>query len=190
MAVSRFTADQLERARRELDARLSELQLSDYNGFHNALQRFLLLFERDLVLSRLVTELPTVDFASWYAEAESTVGGMAGSGRLDWPLDDESRIAMQKALLDQVASRQIDLGRFTKDFMYTGSPQLSTRVQVFVQRVVEPFARGVGRRLEETPRSIPLGERLRLLRAPVKWVFGIVGTAIAAIVVYWLTGSR
>lgn len=181
----RFAQEQLHRAHRDLDRHLADIRSSDYNGFHNALQRYLRLLDQDPVLSRFLGlgDLPAVDFESWYAEAQSTFGGMAGSGRLEWPLDDGQRLAMQKLLLDAIASRQIDLGGFTSTFMNTGSPQLSTRVQVFVERVVEPFSLGLLRRLEDAPRRTPLARHLqRLIGVPVKWAFQHITTVVVTVV--------
>jgi hypothetical protein len=145
-----FTEDQRQRARDLLGDRLRELRRANYNNAQNALGRLVHVLRDDPIVSSIVSGLPPVDFDAWYDQAmETTRGGMSGSGRLTWPLDEDEDLSLRLRLIEEVAANnRVRLLDFAIDFGLTHSTNLSECVQGLVDHVAEPAIEQLERRVD------------------------------------------
>jgi len=84
--------------------------------------------------------LPNVDFETWYETAKKTVGGMVGSGELDWPVGKLERLALQESLLEAIASGKEKVLNFCVNFMYSDN-NFDIMINDFNNQLVSQFTR-------------------------------------------------
>ncbi len=150
-----FAASEIRLALRNYDDAAGDLLGSNHNLFSTNLKRFIHFIDTDTVFaSVLEDQLPEVDFESWYKDAKATVGGMVGSGRLDWPVDKRSRMALQKTLLDQMVAGRDSVTNFCCNFMYSDG-SYDSMTSDFIDQIVEPFVRDVRRLVEDVQETLP-----------------------------------
>jgi hypothetical protein len=114
-----------------------------YANFQNSLQRLVALLEPSRELGQLAARfLPAVDFESWYEEALATQRGLVGSGRLNWPVSNGERVALQLELLKRLADGSISIADFTDEFTRV-SKYFDSNVRAFGQQVFLPGSSGI-----------------------------------------------
>jgi hypothetical protein len=101
-------------------------------------------------LGVVMSELPTIDFGTWYKQQLSTVGGMVGSGTITWPEDRRERLAMQLELVRRMASGELQLLEFSHNFMWVRN-DFDANTGEFVEQVFRPFVRDLLRFVHDSP---------------------------------------
>lgn len=150
----RFQASEIRLALRDYEDTAGDLVRSNHNLFGTTLKTFIHFIDTDSVFATVLEEqLPQVDFESWYRDAKATVGGMVGSGRLDWPVDKHSRMALQKKLLGEMAAGRDSIPSFCSSFMYSDN-NYDSMTSDFIDQIVEPFVRDVRRLVEDVEQTL------------------------------------
>jgi hypothetical protein len=127
--------------------RLEQFGAAGDSGAENALQRYYHLLRPGTVIGEALSGLlPAVEFDSWYAEARATEVSMAGSGYLEWPMEDSEAAALQLELLRRIACGDLDLMDVSHTFTYVSS-YISENIGQFYRTVVVPFHNTVVRLL-------------------------------------------
>jgi hypothetical protein len=135
--------------------RLDDIRRADWRNFPRALSDWLLLVDQSPHSAELVRDLGSrVDFDTWYAQAKASVGGMVGSGRLNWSADRTERLAQTLGLIRQLSSNENELVEYTSAFSWAGSNLNDNKYKV-TDEVVEPFARDLFRYIERNRQSVP-----------------------------------
>ncbi len=138
---SRFTRSEVQKGLREFDHAASDLLRSNHYTFDSNLKKFIHVLHTNKILAALVLDsLPDVDFETWYETAKKTVGGMVGSGELDWPVDKLVRLALQESLLEAIASGNENVLNFCMKFMYSDN-NFDIMINDFNNQLVIQFAR-------------------------------------------------
>lgn len=172
-----FTSHEIEQALRDFDDVAEDVDNSSYNNVQNALQRFVARIEGNPILAGLSSQLPDVDFDSWYQNAMTTVGSAVGSGQLDWPTDRLEYIAMQWKLTQRLARSDINIVQFTMRFTHISS-HYNDNISEFMTQIFRPFARGFRRLVEELPEDVETRSP-PALAAPNSRVFVVHGHDVA-----------
>lgn len=131
---------------------VSDLLSSHYNNFNTNLARFLAMLYEVEPHKSVTQSLPDVEFELWYEDAVSTVKGMVGSGKLNWPSDSDEYLAMRIALLRYIDSGKEDVPNFCSKFMYAGR-HFDDMIAEFNDQFVEPTARDLQKRVERSVQS-------------------------------------
>lgn len=147
-----FTSREIERALRDFDDVVEDVENSRYNSIINSLQRFIGRIEGDPVLAELASHLPNVDFDLWYESAMASAGPAVGSGQLDWPLDRLEQTAMQWQLTQHLARSDVDIIQFTMHFTHV-SRYYDDNISEFMTQIFRPFARDFRRLVEDLPEA-------------------------------------
>lgn len=125
----------------EMKYAAEDLSGSSHQNAPDLVARYASYLQEEPLAGLLAERLPQVDFTTWYEAALNSKGGMSGSGKLTWPRKSPERVAMQAALLERIASKEIVLVGFTMDFTNCGYNSLSGHIEEFLQRIVAPFHR-------------------------------------------------
>lgn len=139
-----------QRALRDFQDFADDVSRARYRTFDDALRRLVSTLVPGTPLGDVVEQLPAVDFDQWYAEQLQSVGGMVGSGELDWPSDRLDRLALQVALMRRLAEGRPDILDFTYNFMYVRN-NFDDNTAEFIQQIFRPFARDFLRFVHDTP---------------------------------------
>lgn len=132
----------------EAKERLEEFSRASYQNAEDALNRYYhVLRSEGAVGSLLESLLPSVDFDSWYAEVSATEGSMVGSAKLRWPPDRNERVALQLALLRQVATNELPLVDFA--YRFTHASDIDGSIRAFFERLLVPFHNDLVRVLKQ-----------------------------------------
>lgn len=151
----RFAASEARLALRDFDDAAGDLLGSNHNLFSTNLKKFIHFIDSNTVFATVLEDqLPQVDFSSWYEDAKATVGGMVGSGRLEWPVDKHSRTALQKTLLEQMAADRDSVTNFCCNFMYSDG-NYDAMTSDFIDQIVRPFVRDVRRLVHDVQETLP-----------------------------------
>ena len=146
---SGITQDGVQKALRQFDNAASDLLNSNFDTFDSNLKRFVHVLNTGPILSPfLAKHLPEVNFDGWYEEANKTVGGMVGSGKLNWPVETPKRLSLQKSLLELMAANKEDVNNFCCHFMYRVN-NFDVMVGDFTAQIVRPFVRDMRELFEE-----------------------------------------
>lgn len=135
--------------------RIDDIRRADWRNFPRALSDWLQLIDQSPHSAELVRDLGSrVDFDPWYAQAKASVGGMVGSGRLNWSADRTERLAQTLGLVRQLSSNENELVEYTSAFSWGGANLNDNKYKV-TDEVVEPFARDLLRYIERNRQSTP-----------------------------------
>jgi hypothetical protein len=127
----------------ELRTARDDLKRSSHGTFDGIFRRYAALLRPGTALGDTLEKiLPAVDFDTFWKEGTTTIGGMVGTGRLDFPFDKLPRVAMQRELIVRMADDNPGIENVTYHFFYTGS-KFSAHQASFVSQVIEPFQRDV-----------------------------------------------
>lgn len=99
--------------------------------------------------------MPEANFNDWYQRVLSTIGSMAGSGKLTFPTDIEARLSLMYQLLTRVQAKEIDLYDLAIKFFALGTNKLTAYVQAFNQTITLPMIRELKYRLEDLEDTLP-----------------------------------
>jgi len=119
----------------------------------NVLMRFAIAFGTEPLAGWLGAVLPPVNLDQFKSEALASRKGTIGSGRLPWPADRAERVALQVALIGELARSPSDLRVFAHEFCNSGVNSLSADTQNFGGAILRPMVRDI-QRLTEV-RSLP-----------------------------------
>lgn len=153
-----LSVGKIRRSLKRFEDFAGDLARSDMNTFEDRLRLLMDYCETDPVLSVIHLQLlamPGVDFDSWYSEALSTKGGMAGSGDLKFPTDLEKRMATMYQLLSRVNKEEIGLMGLARNFFITGDNRIDSMIFAFNDAVVEPLTRELSYRIEDLVEEMP-----------------------------------
>lgn len=145
-------ADYLHDSLHDLEDTVSDFRSSSFQSSPSLLARLVAEMREEPLAGFLRSVLPQVDIQTWLKEGRATIGSIIGSGNLQWPADRSERVAMQIALCEALASKQIDFVDFVHHFYHSGS-NLQAHVHSFTAQLLDPLLRDV-RRLTNT-RAIP-----------------------------------
>lgn len=137
---------------RDLRETLSDFKQAPYQTAERMLGRLVQQLDEEPLAGFLRNVLPAVDFATWFATAEASVGSMVGSGVLDWPAARPERVAIQISLCRAIVGGRVRLLDFARSFFYSGN-ELSANCRAFAAGVLEPLIRDIDRLTED--RAIP-----------------------------------
>lgn len=145
-----FAEKDVTRAFREFDTAVDALIQSNHKTFHGNLRSLMfILGERKVFSEILSSELPDVNFEEWYSLAKKTHGGTVGDGQLEWPIEPSEKLAMQKALLENMSKGNDGPVDFCMTFMFVGT-RVDDMVAEFNTQIVEPFCRSIRDLVEES----------------------------------------
>jgi hypothetical protein len=139
----------LDASFRDLGEAVDDFERTPYQNAGSILARLVATLRSEPLAGFLRSALPAVDYPTWIAKAHATRGSMIGSGRLDWPVDRGERVALQKALIEDLASESKKLLVFTRQFCYSGFNSISSHFQKFAELVLRPFLRDLERLTED-----------------------------------------
>ena len=128
------------RALRDFQDFADDVSRSRYRTFSDAIRRLASTLVPGTPLGDVAEQLPLVHFAEWYQLQLKSVGSMAGSGILVWPDDRLQRLALQVALVRDLAGARLDIGDFAQNFFYV-SNRYDDNIAEFVQQIFRPFVR-------------------------------------------------
>lgn len=135
--------------------RTDDIRRADWRNFPRVLSDWLQLLEASPHSADVVRALDgRVDFGIWYAQAKASVGGMVGSGRLNWSADRIERLSQTLGVIRQLASNENELVEFTSAFSWAGNNLNDNKRKVTVE-LVEPFARDLLRYIERSRQRVP-----------------------------------
>jgi hypothetical protein len=129
--------------------------------FGDRLAVFMHFCESDAFFSEIdkqMRELAQDHFDSWLSERMQTVGGMAGSGDLTFPVELDTRTAIQFEVIRRINSGDISFINFTIQFFSVGSG-ISEHVRALNEAVTKPMARELKHRLEAVLERLPEDKR-------------------------------
>jgi hypothetical protein len=139
----------------DFEDRLDDIRRADWRQFALALSDLLLLIDTSVQSASVVRPLGArVDFDAWYADCKTTVGGMVGSGRLNWSPDRTDRLAEQLGLVRLLSSSENEMADFSGSFSWAGA-NLNDNKRKIVDELIEPFARDLLRYIDRSRRSAP-----------------------------------
>jgi len=72
-------------------------------GVTDAIARLVAVLNGEPWATSVTSVLPQIDFDTWFESARTTIGSTAASGRLTWPPETESRVAIHLELLRAIA---------------------------------------------------------------------------------------
>jgi hypothetical protein len=133
---------------RDLTETLDDFERAPYQNAANILGRFVAVLSSEPLAGFLRAALPSVDYDGWIKSTMESRGGMAGSGRLEWPTDRGERVALQAALIKDLAINGSKLLGFAREFCYSGSNSISSHFQRFADLILRPFLRDLERLTE------------------------------------------
>jgi hypothetical protein len=90
--------------------------------------------------ARIATLEANFDFPTWYAKAQTSVGGMVGSGKVPWARDKTARLGQQLALFRHFANHEFAWSDFTDSFLSAGA-HFDDNIRNLNNELFEPFAR-------------------------------------------------
>lgn len=143
----------LEPALQDLEDAVADFRQAPYQNGESILRRFVQDLDNEPLAGFIAAALPPVDFEGWLANAESTGGSMAGSGRLDFPADRTHRVAIQMCLVRALSEGKPDLTAFTHHYCNAGYNQISAHYTVFAETVLDPALRDLRKIAEK--RTLP-----------------------------------
>jgi hypothetical protein len=129
-----------QRALRDFQDFSDDVSRSSYKSIYDALARLASTLVPGTPFGDLIADLPRLDFDRWYAEQEATMGGMAGSADLTWPIDRMERLALQVELMQRLGTGKLDVLTFAHTFL-SASSRFDDHVSEFVAQVFRSFAR-------------------------------------------------
>lgn len=141
----------LEPSIQDLVETVNDFRNASFQDSENVLARFLCSTDEEPLAGFLASALPAVDFSAWWSTAESSSLSMAGSGRFDWPIERGARVAMQLALIREIAAQRIRFLDFLHRFYYTHRSSIPALVDSFATGLLAPFVRDVVRLAEARP---------------------------------------
>lgn len=141
------------RALRDFQDAADDLLRARYGTFDNSLKRLVAALEPGTVLGDVASSLPDPDFQTWYKTQLASVGGMVGSGELDWPIDRGERLAMQLSMLRHLSGGDLSFHELVSGFIYVRN-SLDDNIAEFNQQIVRPFVRDMLRYAHDTPEFV------------------------------------
>jgi hypothetical protein len=146
------------------DVMTDEVLRSRHQFFPDHLKNWFETIDTTRGVSELVSNLElSVDFKSWFENAQKSHTGMAGSGKLDWPKDREQRLGMQLALFRAMSRDEVDPITFCLNFLFSGT-NLNDNISGLTDQLFRPMACDLRRYLEEHAKTaegqIPASDRI------------------------------
>lgn len=129
----------------ELNDVLDDFESAGYQGAEQIFQRFVTIVGSDPLASLITSLTPPVDFPTWYGAAMKTIGGMVGSGDLNWPLDRAERVSMMREMFRYIRQDPSRLFEIAHNFTYGGSGSYANDFHSFSQKIARPFLRDLSR---------------------------------------------
>jgi hypothetical protein len=129
---------------------MSDFQNASAQTATNLLKRIVHHIDEAPLKRFIEATLPTVDFESWFEEANSQRRSMVGSGTLNWPLDRAERVAMQIMLCRTLAEGKVNFLGFLHQFFYSGK-SLPAHFSTFTSKLLSPLLRDIMRLAEQKP---------------------------------------
>lgn len=136
----------------DYDLRIQQVNLANYKTFSDRIRMWLKVLDSDQDARSETSRLESlVDLSAWREERDATIGGMIGSGQLQWPEQDENRLGMQLKLVRQWASSLDAAVNFSMDFF--GETKYDDAVRDLIQQIFLPLTDDLKRHLSRLGRS-------------------------------------
>lgn len=151
------TSGQIQRSIKRFQDFASDLIRSDMDTFADRLAVFIHFCDSDEFFSEINKQMESRAkdlFDTWLLERMKTVGGMAGSGDLTFPVDLDERMAIQFEILRRINAGAMDVLGFTHQFFSIGS-HISDHIRALNEAVTKALAREMKYRLEEVLEQLP-----------------------------------
>ena len=173
------TSGQIQRSIKRFQDFASDLIRSDMDTFSDRLALFIHFCETDEFFAEINKQMEARAkdlFDGWLVERMKTIGGMAGSGDLSFPVDLDERMAIQLELLRRINLGAIDFFDFTHRFFSIGS-NISDHIRALNEAVTKALAREMKYRLEEVLEQLPEDKRAEV-PTTINQVFNHVGSIV------------
>ena len=136
----------IKSALREMNNAVLDLQMADHNTYVRPLQRIAQSLTSDDLKAITMPLKEQVDLDAFIAGA--THGGMAGSSRLNWPVDREEELGLAMCMIERGAEDPTWFRDFAIQFYYAGRT-LTNSIRKITSSVVIPFSRDFAIYVEE-----------------------------------------
>jgi hypothetical protein len=150
--MKEYTESQVGRSLQRFLDYGSDLSSADYHTWDDRLAKFCHYCQNDPIFRTIHDQLRSLidsDYDQWFSECENSVGSMAGSGRIKFPLEDENRIAYMYELLFRFEEGRIQFYGFLQQFFYSGSNRYDDYIATFNEAVTAPMIRDLRYKLDE-----------------------------------------
>lgn len=157
--MNTFSAGQVRRTIQRFQDARDDLLAADMNTFDDRLGTFVYFCTNDSVFSLIHNQLiknPNANFDKWYREKLSTCSSMAGSARLEFPPEPDTRLSLMYQLILAIQSGKIDGISFFIDFFAISSSRIDDFIHAFMEAVIQPATRELAYRLEEISERLPI----------------------------------
>jgi len=116
--------------------------------------------ETDPVFSeihRQLTSVKDVDFDVWLSQSPETEGAVVGSGKLQFPTDEEQRMAIIYELLRRIHSDKLGFINFIYTVFTIPNPNsnVTSYIETFNEAVTAQFVRALKYRLQDVADELP-----------------------------------
>jgi predicted nucleotide-binding protein len=146
-----LTKASLQEAWNDFQAAAQDAVNADYREAHDTLGRLIATLDEEPLGDLVQRALPPVDFPAWLDATIATIRSVVGSGRISWPADKESRVALQLALVRAlVVGERISVDGLLMNFYTT---KFNQGYADFLSKVLRPFLRDLARVLENKRNS-------------------------------------
>lgn len=173
------TSGEIQRSIQRFQEFASDLIRSDLDTFADRLAVFMNFCQTDSFFSEIDRQMEALvgdKFDSWLLERRQTVGSLAGSGDLIFPVDLDARVAFQFEILRRIDTGSMQFLDFTHTFFSVGS-HISDHVRALNEAITKPMSRELKHRLEEVLEQLPEDKRADV--APLIYqVFHNVGSIV------------
>ncbi len=150
----------------DYDLLADNIESSGQKFFANNLARWFLLLGSDPVIAATLARLEhSMNFKEWYAECERTMGGMVGSGTLEWPLETKQRLGAHLFLMRSFSTHDIEVWDFASTFLYSQN-HFDAMTADIIDQIFQPLRRELRQFLERAtsqsvgqPSEIPASDR-------------------------------
>lgn len=131
----------------DLEDTVADFRDASFQSAESVLARFVHQLDEEPMAGFLAAVLPTPQFSAWLEKTQGPIGSMVGSGVLEWPVERNSRVAIQIALCRAIAAKTVRFLDFVHSYYYSGR-KLSDHVEAFASRLLNPLLRDISRLTE------------------------------------------
>ncbi len=143
----------------DYDDSSNDVENSTYQTFEGNLQRWLNIIDESAIAGALITSLTnSVELKPWLNKQMPSIGGMVGSGKIEWPKSQREYLAIRVAIFRGFLNDQINLIDFALHFFSSGSTQYDDLVRELNTQLFSNTARDLKKLLERTVRDVSAGD--------------------------------
>lgn len=133
----------------EYNDRVADILRAGHRSFSFRLNDWLDLLDNSFVAKPAIDSLESgFDFTEWYGVATQSVGGMVGSGSLNWSGDRLERLAQYLGLVRLLASDESAFADFSSKFLWAGK-RLDDNIAKINVEIITPFVRDLLKQIKK-----------------------------------------